>query len=147
MSTTPSTLTTVAVDTTQLDIQTTPEPATQSLTVTATKNINQAENAMVDEDEFMNIFSTPIHEEGESSSRHSDLSYMHTFYQSHPSEHHYIRDHPLEQVIRNHSQPIRTRRQLETDGEMYMFVLIVSRTDPKNIKEAMVDHAWIEAMQ
>ncbi|GJQ98067.1 retrovirus-related pol polyprotein from transposon TNT 1-94 [Tanacetum coccineum] len=31
--------------------------------------------------------------------------------------------HPLEQVIRNPSQLIRTRRQLETDGEMCMFAL------------------------
>ncbi|GJU63590.1 retrovirus-related pol polyprotein from transposon TNT 1-94 [Tanacetum coccineum] len=30
---------------------------------------------------------------------------------------------------------------------MYMFALTVSRTEPKNIKEAMVDSAWIEAMQ
>nr|GEX59504.1 hypothetical protein [Tanacetum cinerariifolium] len=54
---------------------------------------------------------------------------------------------PLKQVIRNPSQPVRTRRQLETDGEMYMFALTVSRTKPKNIKEAMADHAWIEAVQ
>ncbi|GKD58552.1 hypothetical protein Tco_1296061 [Tanacetum coccineum] len=55
--------------------------------------------------------------------------------------------HPLEQVIGNPSQSIRTRRQLETDGEMCMFALTVSRTEPKNIKEAMADSAWIEAMQ
>ncbi|GJU61411.1 retrovirus-related pol polyprotein from transposon TNT 1-94 [Tanacetum coccineum] len=36
---------------------------------------------------------------------------------------------------------------LETDGEMCMFALTVSRTEPNNIKEAMADHAWIEAMQ
>ncbi|GJS04763.1 hypothetical protein Tco_0321271 [Tanacetum coccineum] len=28
-----------------------------------------------------------------------------------------------------------------------MFALTVSRTDPKNIKEVMADHAWMEAMQ
>ncbi|GJX29702.1 retrovirus-related pol polyprotein from transposon TNT 1-94 [Tanacetum coccineum] len=55
--------------------------------------------------------------------------------------------HPLEQVTGNLSQSIRTRRQLETDGEMCMFALTVSRTEPKNIKEAMDDFAWIEAMQ
>ncbi|GJW37773.1 retrovirus-related pol polyprotein from transposon TNT 1-94 [Tanacetum coccineum] len=58
-----------------------------------------------------------------------------------------MKDHPLEQVIGNPSQSIRTRRQLETDGEMCMFALTVSRTEPKNIKEAMADSAWIEAMQ
>ncbi|GKD10531.1 retrovirus-related pol polyprotein from transposon TNT 1-94, partial [Tanacetum coccineum] len=37
-----------------------------------------------------------------------------------------------------------TRRQLETDGKMCMFALIVSCTEPKNTKEDMADHAWIE---
>ncbi|GJR10374.1 gag-pol polyprotein [Tanacetum coccineum] len=48
---------------------------------------------------------------------------MHTFYQQHPSEHRWTKDHPLEQVIGNPSQSIRTRRQLETNGEMCMFAL------------------------
>ncbi|GKA44938.1 retrovirus-related pol polyprotein from transposon TNT 1-94 [Tanacetum coccineum] len=84
---------------TQTTPQTTNQAPTQEPTVTATENIIQAEtnneNAQVDDDEFVNIFSTP----------------------------------------------------LETDGEMCMFTLTVSRTDPKNIKEAMADSAWIEAMQ
>nr|GEU52690.1 hypothetical protein [Tanacetum cinerariifolium] len=33
------------------------------------------------------------------------------------------------------------------DPEMCMFALIVSTAEPKNIKEAMADSAWIEAMQ
>ncbi|GJX10352.1 hypothetical protein Tco_0200211 [Tanacetum coccineum] len=121
-NTTLSTSTTVAADTTQLDIQTTPEPTTQAPISTAIENINQAEdqaeNVMVDEDEFINIF-----------------------------EYHWTKDHPLEQVLGNPSQPVRTRRQLENDGKICMFALIVSHTEPKNIKEAMGDHAWIEAMQ
>nr|GEW04349.1 Gag-Pol polyprotein [Tanacetum cinerariifolium] len=56
-------------------------------------------------------------------------------------------DHPLEQLIRNPLQSVRTRRQLESDVEMCMFALTVSRTEPKNIKEAMADSAWIESMQ
>ncbi|GKA58989.1 retrovirus-related pol polyprotein from transposon TNT 1-94 [Tanacetum coccineum] len=55
-NTTPSTSIIFAADTTQLDIQTTPEPTTQELVVTTTENIDQAENVMVDEDEFFNIF-------------------------------------------------------------------------------------------
>ncbi|GJY25762.1 zinc knuckle CX2CX4HX4C containing protein [Tanacetum coccineum] len=55
----PSTSITVDADLTHLDIQTTPEPTTQASTVIATKNINQVENAQVDEDEFINTFSTP----------------------------------------------------------------------------------------
>ncbi|GJU37521.1 retrovirus-related pol polyprotein from transposon TNT 1-94 [Tanacetum coccineum] len=56
-------------------------------------------------------------------------------------------DHPLEQVHGNPSKPMQTRRQLETDPEMCMFALTVSKAEPKTIKEAMADHAWIEAMQ
>nr|GEW65145.1 hypothetical protein [Tanacetum cinerariifolium] len=56
-------------------------------------------------------------------------------------------NHPLEQVIGNPSLLVRTRRQLESDGEICMFALTVSRTKLKNIKEAMDDSAWIESMQ
>nr|GEZ67082.1 retrovirus-related Pol polyprotein from transposon TNT 1-94 [Tanacetum cinerariifolium] len=48
---------------------------------------------------------------------------MHTFYQRHPSKHRWTKDHLLEQVIGNPSQLVRTRRQLESDGEMCMFAL------------------------
>nr|GEW32850.1 Gag-Pol polyprotein [Tanacetum cinerariifolium] len=116
-----------------------------------TENMNQAEmiaeNAQVENDEFINIFCTPVQDRGETSSRYVDSSNMHTFSQHHPSEYRWTKDHPLEQVIRNPSQSIRTRRQLESDSEMCMFALTVSRTKLKNIKEAMVDSAWIESMQ
>nr|GFD03388.1 putative ribonuclease H-like domain-containing protein [Tanacetum cinerariifolium] len=82
---------------------------TQAPTVTSTENINQAkmiaDNAQVENDEFINIFCTPVQDRGETSSPH-----------------------------------------LESDGEMCMFALTVSRTEPKNIKEAMADSAWIESM-
>ncbi|GKB22492.1 retrovirus-related pol polyprotein from transposon TNT 1-94 [Tanacetum coccineum] len=106
-----------------------------------------AKEGIVDNDEFVNVFSTPVQERGETSSFHVDSSNMHTFYQHHPSRHRWTKDHQLEQVIRNPSQSIRTRRQLEAYGEMCMFALTVSRTKPKNIKEVMADSAWIEAMQ
>nr|GFA08956.1 retrovirus-related Pol polyprotein from transposon TNT 1-94 [Tanacetum cinerariifolium] len=123
----------------------------QSPTVTSSENINQsetyAENDQVANNEFINIFCTPVQDQGETSSRHVDLLNMHTFYQRYPSEHRWIKDHPLEQVIGNPSQSVRTRRQLDWDVEMCMFALTVSRTKPKNIKKAMTDLAWIESMQ
>nr|GEX37876.1 integrase, catalytic region, zinc finger, CCHC-type, peptidase aspartic, catalytic [Tanacetum cinerariifolium] len=137
-----------------LNTQSTPEPTcqvpTQAIIVTSTEDINQAktikEYSQVENDEFINIFSTPVQERGEKSSRHVDLSNMHTFYQHHPSEHRWTKDHSLEKVIGNPSQSVRTRRQLESDGEMCMFALTVSQTEPKNIKEAMADSAWIESI-
>ncbi|GJZ28502.1 retrovirus-related pol polyprotein from transposon TNT 1-94 [Tanacetum coccineum] len=80
-------------------------------------NNDQAADAHIDENEFYNIFSTPT------------------------------KDHPLEEVRRNPSKLVQTRRQLATDPEMCMFPLTVSTPEPKNIKEAMADSAWIEAMQ
>ncbi|GJZ78621.1 retrovirus-related pol polyprotein from transposon TNT 1-94 [Tanacetum coccineum] len=138
-----------------LNIQITPVTTSQEPTqvpiVTANKNIIQAktnkENAQVDDDDIINVFSTPVQERGETSSHYVDPSNMHTFYQHHRSEHRWTKDHPIEQVIRNPSQSIRTRRLLETDGKMCMFALTMSRTEPENIKEAMADSAWIEAMQ
>ncbi|GKE17212.1 putative ribonuclease H-like domain-containing protein, partial [Tanacetum coccineum] len=112
-----SSTTTVVADVPPLKIQTTPQTTNQSPTqvptVTANENIIQAETnkeyAQVDDDEFTNVFSTPVQERGETSSRHVDSSNMHTFYQHHPSEHRWTKDHPLEQVIGNPSQSIRTR--------------------------------------
>nr|GFD31868.1 hypothetical protein [Tanacetum cinerariifolium] len=46
-----------------------------------------AENDQVANDKFINIFCTPIQNQGETSSRHVDSSNMHTFYQRYPSEH------------------------------------------------------------
>nr|GEY38287.1 reverse transcriptase domain-containing protein [Tanacetum cinerariifolium] len=85
--------------------------------------LTNAENDQVADDEFINIFSTPVQERGETLSRHVDSSNMHTFYQRYPSEHRWTKDHPLEQVIGNPSQSIRSRRQLESDAEMCMFAL------------------------
>nr|GEX01510.1 retrovirus-related Pol polyprotein from transposon TNT 1-94 [Tanacetum cinerariifolium] len=129
--------------TTPLNTQTTPEPTCQvppqAPTVTSTENINQAEMieeyAQVENDEFINIFSTPIQDRGETSSHYVDSSNMHTFYQRHPSEHRWTKDHPLEQVIGNPSQSVRTRRRLKSNGEMCMFALteLVDRPLCKNV--------------
>ncbi|GJR79050.1 retrovirus-related pol polyprotein from transposon TNT 1-94 [Tanacetum coccineum] len=92
-NTTNSSTTTVVATKTPLNIhitpQTTNQAPTQEPTITVPENIIQAETntecAQVDEDEFINIFSTPVQEQGETSSRHVDSSNMHTFYQYHPS--------------------------------------------------------------
>ncbi|GJU47933.1 hypothetical protein Tco_1217488 [Tanacetum coccineum] len=85
------------------------------------------------------------HEIGKSSSRNIDNTDVHSFQpQSH--DYRWTRDHPLEQVRRNPTMPVQTRRQLAIDLEMCMFALTVSIVEPKNIKEAMADSARIEAM-
>nr|GFB12068.1 hypothetical protein [Tanacetum cinerariifolium] len=103
--------------TTPLNNHSTPAPTCQNPSIATTaissENTNQAEthadNDQVTDDEFINIFSTPVQDQGETSSRHVDSSNMHTFYQHYLSKHRWTKDHPLEQVIGNPSQSVRTR--------------------------------------
>nr|GFD36635.1 hypothetical protein [Tanacetum cinerariifolium] len=78
--------------TTPLINHTTHAPTRQTPTIAPTiisfENINQAEphakNDQVVDDEFINIVSTPVQDQRETSSRHVDSSNMHTFYQRYP---------------------------------------------------------------
>nr|GEX51266.1 hypothetical protein [Tanacetum cinerariifolium] len=51
------------------------------------------------------------------------------------------------QVIGEPSRPFLTRNQLKTDGDMCIYALTVSIMEPKTVKEALTDPAWIESMQ
>ncbi|GKF89382.1 hypothetical protein Tco_0263345, partial [Tanacetum coccineum] len=96
-NTTHTSTTTDVADPPPLNIHSTHQTPTQVPTVTAPENITQAEtnteNAQFNDDEFINIFSTPVQDQGETSSRHVDSSNMHTFYQHHPSAQHWTKDH------------------------------------------------------
>ncbi|GJU84468.1 retrovirus-related pol polyprotein from transposon TNT 1-94 [Tanacetum coccineum] len=122
-----------------MNIHPTTEPSTPT-------HVNAEENNN-DQAEFTNPFCTPVQEVAESSSRNIGNSNMHTFNQPQDSEYRWTKDHLLTQVRGNPSKPVQTRRQLATDPKMCMFALTVSTAKPKNIKEAMADSAWIEAMQ
>nr|GFA86812.1 retrovirus-related Pol polyprotein from transposon TNT 1-94 [Tanacetum cinerariifolium] len=83
---------------------------------------NAEEGEKVQDDKFTNPFCVPAQEQAKSTS------------------------HNIEQVHGNPSRPVQTRRHLATDPEMCMYALTVSTAEPKNIKEAMADSAWIKAM-
>nr|GFD29085.1 Gag-Pol polyprotein [Tanacetum cinerariifolium] len=103
------------------------QPATAPFTPTyihaEENNDDQAEEDHLQNDEFTNPFCALAQEVVESSS------------------------HNIELVRGNPSRLVQTRRQLTTDPEMCIFAFTVSTAEPKNIKEAMADSAWIEAMQ
>ncbi|GKA31524.1 retrovirus-related pol polyprotein from transposon TNT 1-94 [Tanacetum coccineum] len=92
-------------------------------------------------------YNTSSHEEIESSTATLEPSKVKNYHQVQPSTHIWIKDHPLDQVIGNPSKPVMTRQKLQTDYEICMYALTVSTIEPKNIKEAMADHSWIESMQ
>nr|GEW14350.1 copia protein [Tanacetum cinerariifolium] len=98
-------------------------PSTPTFVHAEENNDNQAEEEHLQDDEFTNPFYTLVQEVVDSSS------------------------YNIEQVRRNPSKPVQTRGQLTTDPEMCMFALTVSIAEPKNIREAMADSAWIKAMQ
>nr|GEV63651.1 hypothetical protein [Tanacetum cinerariifolium] len=129
------------------NIQSTLAPSTHTYVHAEENNNNQAEEEHLQDDEFSNPFCIRVQEVNESSSYNIGNLNVPTFNQSQVSEYQWTKDHSLEQVHGNPSKPVQTRRQLATDLEMCMFALTMSTTEPKNIKEAMADSAWIEAMQ
>nr|GEY77990.1 uncharacterized mitochondrial protein AtMg00810-like [Tanacetum cinerariifolium] len=105
-------------------------------------------NAMIDDNMFVNPFANPSTSAiAASSSQNVDPSNMHTFYRPYPHEFQWTKDHPLEQVIGEPSRPVVTRNQLRSNGDMCMYTLTVSTLEPKTVKEAMTDPAWIDSMQ
>ncbi|GKE47066.1 hypothetical protein Tco_1478324 [Tanacetum coccineum] len=83
----------------------------------------------------------------EDSTNFDDPSNMHEFHQVQPSTHIWTKAHLLEQVTGDPSKPIMTRQRLHTDSKVCMYAITASTLEPKNIKEAMSDHNWIESMQ
>nr|GEZ10942.1 integrase, catalytic region, zinc finger, CCHC-type, peptidase aspartic, catalytic [Tanacetum cinerariifolium] len=102
------------------NIPSTSAPSTPTHVHAEENNNDQAEEGeQLQDDEFTNPFCAPTQDVAESSSHNIGSSNVPTF-----------------------NQP-----QLATDPEMCMYALTVSTAKPKNIKEAMADSAWIEAMQ
>nr|GFC65696.1 hypothetical protein [Tanacetum cinerariifolium] len=105
-------------------------------------------NSMAAGNMFVNPFAnSSTSASASSSSQNVDPSNMHTFYQPYPHEFQWTKDHPLEQVIGEPLKPVLTRNQLQSNGDMCMYALSVNTMEPKNVKEAMTDPAWIDSMQ
>nr|GEY33807.1 hypothetical protein [Tanacetum cinerariifolium] len=104
-------------------------------------------NVVFEGDLFINHFGTPSTESVVSSTQYVDPSNMHTFYQLYPHDYQWTKDHPLEQVIGEPSRPVLTRSQLKTNGDICIYALTVSIMEPKTVKEALTNPAWIESMQ
>ncbi|GJZ70749.1 retrovirus-related pol polyprotein from transposon TNT 1-94, partial [Tanacetum coccineum] len=92
-------------------------------------------------------YNPPSDEEIESSIAALEPSNVQNFHQVQPLTHIWIKDHPLDQVIGDLSKPVMTRQKLQIDSEVCMYALTINTIEPKNIKEAMADHSWIESMQ
>nr|GEV50439.1 retrovirus-related Pol polyprotein from transposon TNT 1-94 [Tanacetum cinerariifolium] len=56
-------------------------------------------------------------------------------------------DHPLDNVIRNPSRPVSTRKQLATDALWCLYNSVLLKVEPKNFKSAITKDCWFQAMQ
>ncbi|GJU78368.1 retrovirus-related pol polyprotein from transposon TNT 1-94 [Tanacetum coccineum] len=128
-------------------IVTTFNEQTSPISLTEADEFNQEDSADFDGNLHFVPYNPPSHEEIKSSTTALEPSNVHNFHQVQPSTHIWTKEHPLDQVIGDPSKLVMTRQQLHTDSEVCMYALTVSTIEPKNIKEAMADHSWIESMQ
>nr|XP_004516438.1 uncharacterized protein LOC101489517 [Cicer arietinum] len=61
-----------------------------------------------------------------------------------PKEWKFTKNHPIDNIIGEISKGVSTRKSLR---EFCNFTVFVSQIQPKNIKEALMDHDWIVAMK
>ncbi|GJR89648.1 retrovirus-related pol polyprotein from transposon TNT 1-94 [Tanacetum coccineum] len=128
-------------------IETISNEQTSPISLTNANEFNQEDSANFNGNLDFVPYNTPSHEEIESSTAALEPSNVQNFHQVQTSTHIWIKDHPLDQVIGDPSKPVMTRQKLQTDYEVCMYALTASTIEPKNIKEAMADHSWIESMQ
>ncbi|GJZ37869.1 retrovirus-related pol polyprotein from transposon TNT 1-94 [Tanacetum coccineum] len=128
-------------------VVTTSDEQTSPISLTEADEFNQEDSADFDGNAQFVPYNPPSREEIESSTTALEPSNVQNFHQVQPSTHIWTKDHPLDQVIGDPSKPVMTRQRLHTDSEVCMYALTVSTIEPKNIKEAMADHSWIESMQ
>ncbi|GJZ71070.1 retrovirus-related pol polyprotein from transposon TNT 1-94 [Tanacetum coccineum] len=59
----------------------------------------------------------------------------------------WTKDHPITNVIGDPSCSVSIRKQLETNAMWFYFDAFLTSVEPKNIKQAMTEPSWINAMQ
>nr|GEY56520.1 hypothetical protein [Tanacetum cinerariifolium] len=128
-------------------IETTSDEQTSLIFLIEADESHQEDSADFDGNSQFVPYNTSSYEATKSSSTALEPSNVQNFYQVQPSTHSWTKDHPLDQVIGDPSKPIITRQRLHTNFEVCMYALTISTIEPKNIKEAMADHSWIESMQ
>ncbi|GJX34797.1 retrovirus-related pol polyprotein from transposon TNT 1-94 [Tanacetum coccineum] len=128
-------------------IVTTSNEQTSLISLVEADDFNQEDSADFDGNSRFVSYNPLSHKEIESSIMALEPSNVQNFHQVQPLTHIWTKDHPLDQVIGDPSKPIMTRQRLHTDSKVCMYTLTINTIEPKNIKEAMADHSWIESMQ
>ncbi|GJR09656.1 retrovirus-related pol polyprotein from transposon TNT 1-94 [Tanacetum coccineum] len=102
--------------------------------------------AQAEDNPFVNVFALEPSSE-ESSSRDVSSAESTQVIQPHNHLRKWSKDHPMDNVIGNPSRPVSTRKQLATDALWCLYNSVLSKVEPKNVKTAMDEACWFEAMQ
>ncbi|GJS69443.1 retrovirus-related pol polyprotein from transposon TNT 1-94 [Tanacetum coccineum] len=95
---------------------------------------------------FVNVFAPNPNFEA-SSSRIITITTPNQSTQPHEHLRKWTDSHPLDNIIRNPSRPVSTRKQLATDALWCFYNLVLSKVEPKNFKSAITEDCWFQAMQ
>ncbi|GKD51383.1 retrovirus-related pol polyprotein from transposon TNT 1-94 [Tanacetum coccineum] len=102
--------------------------------------------APVDNDPFINVFAP---EPSFKASSSGDISSAESPYVTQTLQHlgKSSKDHLLDNIIGNPSQPVSTRKQLATDALWCLYNFVLSKVKLKNFKSAITEDCWFQAMQ
>ncbi|GJY78457.1 putative ribonuclease H-like domain-containing protein [Tanacetum coccineum] len=102
--------------------------------------------APIDNDHLINVFAPEPRSEASS---FGDLSSTESPYVSQTLHHleKWSKDHPLDNIIGNPSQPVSTRKQLATNALWCLYNSVLSKVKPKNFKSTITEDCWFQAMK
>ncbi|GJX90263.1 retrovirus-related pol polyprotein from transposon TNT 1-94 [Tanacetum coccineum] len=86
----------------------------------------------------------PLHEDSTSQGSSSNVRPTHTPFESLGR---WTKDHPIANVIKDPSRSVSTRKQLQTNAMWCYFDTFLNIVELKNLKKAMTEPSWIDAMQ
>ncbi|GJU31225.1 retrovirus-related pol polyprotein from transposon TNT 1-94 [Tanacetum coccineum] len=86
----------------------------------------------------------PLHEDSISQGSSSNVRPSHTPFKLIGR---WTKDHPIVNVIEDPSRSVFTRKKLKTDAMWCYFDALLTSVEQKNLKQAMTEPSWIDAMQ
>ncbi|GKD42157.1 putative ribonuclease H-like domain-containing protein [Tanacetum coccineum] len=102
--------------------------------------------AAADPEPFVNVFTLDYNSKALSS---REITIPESSYSTLPHDHiqKWTDSHPLDNIIRNPSRPVSTRKQLATDALWCFYNSVLSKVEPKNFTSAVTEDCWFQAMQ
>nr|GEY48032.1 integrase, catalytic region, zinc finger, CCHC-type, peptidase aspartic, catalytic [Tanacetum cinerariifolium] len=90
-----------------------------------------------------------VEEPSSAQSSSGDVSIVESNQVNQPPDHlrKWSKDHPLNNIVRNPSRPVSTRKQLASDALWFCYHTVLSKVKPKNFKMAITENCWFKAMQ